>query len=128
MKRRVLIVEDEAIVADDLQHQILQLGYDVIGLTDSGAEAIALSDEKRPDIVLMDIQLQGPMSGTEAAKIIQENTGAGVVFVTAFAAIFVRDPSQMTSPGICLSKPFSPLQLKTALVAATSDASDANSE
>ena len=125
MRRRVLIVEDEAIVADDLQHQILQLGYEVAGVTDSGREAIALSNEKKPDVVLMDIQLQGAMTGTEAAKVIQESTGAAIIFVTAFAAIFVRDPSQMMSPGICLSKPFSLAQLRAALATATSDVRNA---
>ncbi len=115
MKGRVLIVEDEAIVADDLEQQVLQLGYEVAGVAASGREAVALADENRPDIVLMDIQLQGAMTGTEAANVIQRQTGAAIVFVTAFAAVFVRDPGQLTPPGICLSKPFSPIQLRTAL-------------
>jgi CheY-like chemotaxis protein len=115
MKRRILIVEDEFIVADDLENQLTRLGHEVVGTAASGEEALAIADEKRPDIVLMDIQLEGPMTGVEAAKFIHNSTGAAVIFVTAFAAVFVRNPSQMTAPGICLSKPFSPVQLRAAL-------------
>lgn len=120
MRRRVLIVEDEAIVADDLEHQVRQLGYEVAGVAASGPEAIALAEENSPDIVLMDIQLQGAMTGTETANIIQRNTGAAIVFVTAFAAVFIRDPGQLNPPGICLSKPFSPAQLRAVLATAMS--------
>jgi CheY-like chemotaxis protein len=125
LRGRVLIVEDEAIVADDFRYQVLQLGYEVVGLAASGREAIALAAETEPDIVLMDIQLQGAMPGTEAANVIQRNTRAAIIFVTAFAGVFVRDPAQLISPGICLSKPFSPAQLRTALATAASAASDA---
>jgi len=117
VRGRVLIVEDEAVVADDLEYQLHQLGYEVVGVAASGREAVALADENRPHVVLMDIQLQGSMTGPEAAKIIHRSTGAAIVFVTAFAAVFIRDPSQLPPPGICLSKPFSPVQLRTALEA-----------
>src|SRR3954470_17930065 len=110
-----MIVEDELIVADDLEDQLRKLHYDVVGIAASGDEAITLAGDKRPDIVLMDIQLQGTMTGTEAARIIQRNTGAAIIFVTAFPAVFIRDPMQMTPPGICLGKPFSPVQLRAAL-------------
>lgn len=115
MNPRVLIVEDEIIVADDLEWQITQIGYEVVGITASGGEAVALADQRRPDIVLMDFQLQGSMSGVEAARVIQRNTGAAIIFVTAFPAVFLRNPDQMQAPGICLSKPFSTVQLKAAL-------------
>ncbi len=115
MKQRILIVEDEFIVADDLEHQLLHLGYEVVGTAACGSDAVSLANDKRPDIVLMDIQLEGSMTGVEAAKRIQQNTGAAVIFVSAFAGVFVRDPSQMAAPGICLSKPFSPVQLRVAL-------------
>lgn len=115
MSRRVLIVEDELIVADDLEWQLTNIGYEVTGVAASGEEALAASREKRPDIVLMDIQLQGRMNGMEAAKLIQKRTGAAIVFVTAFPAVFLRDPDQLCPPGICLSKPFSIVQLRAAL-------------
>ena len=115
MSRRVLIVEDEVIVADDLDWKVKQLGYEVVGIAASGEEAIPLAELERPDVVLMDIQLQGEMSGTEAARSIHLKTGAAIIYVTAFAAVFYRDPGLMQAPGICLSKPFSLFQLRTAL-------------
>lgn len=122
MNRRVLIVEDEVIVADDLNWNLMQLGYEVVGIAASGDEAVSIADERRPEIVLMDIQLQGAMSGTEAAQVIHGRTGAAIIFITAFAAVFVRDPERMQPPGICLSKPFSTVQLKAALRAIVSQA------
>jgi CheY-like chemotaxis protein len=115
VNRRVLIVEDEVIVADDLECQLKQIGYETIGIAASGEEALSLAEQTRPDIVIMDIQLQGRMTGIEAANSIQRKTGAAIIFVTAFAAVFVRDPGQMQPPGICLGKPFSTVQLRAAL-------------
>lgn len=115
MSRRILIVEDEIIVADDLEWQVRQLGYEVVGITSSGEEALPLAERERPDIVFMDVRLQGAMTGPEAAWLIQRNTGAAIIFITAFAPTFCREPDQMPAPGICLTKPFSILQLKTAL-------------
>ena len=77
-----------------------------------------MAEQFRPDLVLMDVQLDGAMSGTEAARIIQERTGAQIIFITAFPGVFLREPAQMQSPGICLGKPFSRLQIEAALSAA----------
>ena len=118
MNPRVLIVEDEQIVAADLAAKLTRMGYEVIGTAASGEEAVEIAEAGRPDIVLMDIQLQGHMNGTEAAKRIHAATGAPIIFVTAYAGVFVRDPGSMQAPGICLSKPFSVNQLKAALEAA----------
>jgi CheY-like chemotaxis protein len=115
VKGRVLIVEDEVIVAEDLEWQLTHFGCEVVGIAASGQEALSLADQKRPEIVIMDIQLQGRMNGIEAADSIRRSTGAAIIFVTAFPAVFVLDPRQMQPPGVCLTKPFSPLQLKTAL-------------
>ena len=115
MTPAVLIVEDELIVADDLEWQLTTIGYEVTGIVTSGEEALTAIVERRPDIVLMDIQLQGKMNGLEAAKLIQVRTGAAIIFVTAFPSAFLRHPEQMQPPGICLSKPFSIVQLRSAL-------------
>lgn len=120
MSGRVLVVEDESIVADDLAWKIRQLGFDVIAVAGSGEEAVRIAGQQRPDIVLMDVQLQDGISGTEAARVIRAETGAAIIFITAYAAVFFRDPGLMQAPGICLSKPFSVLQLKTALQTAIS--------
>jgi CheY-like chemotaxis protein len=112
---RILIVEDEQIIAADLQNKLRRMGHEVVGMTIAGPEAIGMAEDLRPDLVLMDIQLDGPMSGTEAARIIQERTGAPVIFITAYPGVFIRNPDHMTPPGICLGKPFSRVQLEAAL-------------
>jgi CheY-like chemotaxis protein len=112
---RVLIVEDEQIVAADLEAKLKRLGYEVVGTAASGEDAVLIAERARPQVVLMDIKLRGQMSGTETAKTIQQKTGARIIFVTAYAGVFLRDPGQMQPPGICLSKPFSQHQLQAAL-------------
>lgn len=115
MTQRVLIVEDEQIVAADLESKLTSLGYEVAGIAASADEAMQMAAEHRPEIVLMDIQLQGPVSGLEAAGAIQRATAAQIIFITAYAGVFLRDPSQMRPPGVCLSKPFSKQQLEATL-------------
>ena len=67
-KTTILIVEDEAIVAADLSGKLGQLGYEVVGITAKGEEAIELACSRKPQVVLMDIRLKGPMDGIEAAR------------------------------------------------------------
>src|SRR4051794_13865499 len=107
MKRRVLIVEDEQIIAADLRNKIRKIGHDVVGIAISGEEAIEMAERFKPDLVLMDVQLEGAMPGTEAAGVVQQRTGSQVVFVTAFPGVFLQDPESMARPGICIGKPFS---------------------
>lgn len=125
MPARILIVEDEQIIAADLRNKLQRLGHEVIGIAIAGAEAITMADQFKPDLVLMDVQLDGAMSGTEAARIIQERTGAPIIFITAFPGVFLREPAYMQSPGICLGKPFSRLQIEAALSAALGKRSEA---
>lgn len=66
MEEKILIVEDESIIALDLQYGLKDLGYKVIGTTDNGQDAIDMAAEHLPDVVLMDIKLKGNMSGIEA--------------------------------------------------------------
>lgn len=115
MKRRILVVEDEQIVAADLTAKLNRLGHEVLGTASSGEEAISLSESLRPELVLMDVRLQGRMDGTEAARRIQRLTGVPIIFITAYAEIFLRDPSLMNPPGLCISKPFSMSQLRAVL-------------
>lgn len=112
---KILIVEDEQIVAADLQMKLGRLGHHVVGSASTGEEAIEEAKQKRPQVVLMDVQLLGGMDGIEAAAHIQQATGAPVVFLTAYAGVFIQDPTLMRSPGLCLSKPFSLPQLQAIL-------------
>lgn len=82
MEEKILIVEDESIIALDLQYGLKDLGYKVIGTTDNDQDAIDMAAEHLPDVVLMDIKLKGNMSGIEASEIISE-LGIAVVYLTA---------------------------------------------
>lgn len=115
MDRRVLIVEDEVIIADELEWRLSQQGYSVIGIVGSGEEAISLIGRDPPDIVLMDIQLQGRINGIEAARVIRKDSGAAIIFITAFPTALIRGSEPDEPPPICLSKPFSAIQLRAAL-------------
>lgn len=82
---KVLIVEDEAIVALEIQDRLSILGYDVCGMAASGEKAIDLVHSTSPNLTLMDIKLKGKMNGIEAAKIIKEKFGIPSIFITAFS-------------------------------------------
>jgi DNA-binding NtrC family response regulator len=107
-KPRILIVEDEAIVREDLRDLIQGLGYAVVGdaMTGRDAIALALAAELRPDLVLMDIQLKGAMDGVEAAIRIRNQEGPPVVFLTAFANEQIIDRAKEACPYGYLTKPF----------------------
>ena len=118
MGARILVVEDEQIIAADLTNKLRRMGHEVVGTAIAGHEAIKLAEDVRPELVLMDVQLEDGMTGTGAARIIQERTGANIIFLTAFPGVFLEDPARMSEPGICLGKPFSRTQLESALSAA----------
>jgi DNA-binding response OmpR family regulator len=112
---RILIVEDEQIIVEDLRLKLAQMGHEVIGAPASGKEAVRLAESVTPDLVLMDVRLEGPMEGTEAGHRIQRSTGAPVIFLTACPGVFIREPGKMLPPGLCLTKPFSKDQLQTVI-------------
>ncbi|HWL80435.1 MAG TPA: ATP-binding protein [Roseomonas sp.] len=112
---RILIVEDELIIARDLQQQLTRIGHTVVGLSVSGEEAIAIAAAERPDIVLMDLRLEGRMDGVDAARHLREAFQIPVIFLTAYAdPETVRRASQAEPQGYLL-KPFEDLQLFTTI-------------
>lgn len=80
---KILVVEDESIVAMELQHRLEILGFIVCEICSIGERAIELADKYRPDLVLMDIKLKGAMNGILAARIIKEKFKIPSVFITA---------------------------------------------
>jgi CheY-like chemotaxis protein len=103
---RILIVEDEKILAADLEKKLHGLGYRIDSIASSGEEAVRLAQERLPNLVLMDVRLSGTMDGVEAARQIQENTRVPIVYLTAYSDLFLRNPSCMQAPGLCVAKPF----------------------
>ena len=83
-KIKILIVEDEAIIALDMQERLSRLGYQVCGITSTGEKAINLAETTSPNIVLMDMKLKGNMHGIETANIIKEKFSISSIFLTAY--------------------------------------------
>jgi two-component system cell cycle sensor histidine kinase/response regulator CckA len=104
--RRILIVEDERLIALDLQRRLTQLGYTVVGNVASGAQAITAACQLQPDLVLMDIRLQGEMDGIEAALRIHTARPIPIVYLTAYVDESTIQRAQATSPWGFLRKPF----------------------
>lgn len=117
-KPRVLVVEDELIVARDIEQQLDALGYVTLACVTHGERAVELAAELRPDLVLMDIQLAGAMDGIAAAQTIRTQCGLPVVFLTAFAADDVLARAKLTEPFGYILKPFSERELRTVLAMA----------
>ncbi len=113
--KRILIVEDEAVVAADLAQRIEKLGYEVIGIAISGEEALSKAAGAAPDIVLMDISLRGEINGIEAAAGIYGRYGIPVVYLTANADPATLKRARETEPHGILLKPIRDLDLFSAL-------------
>jgi putative two-component system response regulator len=107
----ILVVEDEAITAKDLQATLEDLGYAVCGTASSGAEAVQKAEANRPDLVLMDIVLQGEMDGIEAAERIRASWGIPVVYLTAHSDNETIRRASITEPYGYIVKPFTEREL-----------------
>ena len=106
MSARILIVEDEVVVALNLESRLPQLGYEVAGRTADGREAIRLAEELCPDLVLMDIHLKGDTDGIEAALDINDRLHIPVVYLTAYADDETLRRAKITEPFGYIMKPF----------------------
>lgn len=112
---RILIVEDEKIIALDLQRRLERFGYSVVGMASDGAEAVAAAREGRPDIILMDIMLAGAMDGIEAAKQVRAELGIPVIFLTAYTDERTLDRAKEVEPFGYILKPFKERELYTTI-------------
>ncbi len=112
---RILIVEDEAIVALDLRMRLTRLGYSVIDSVGLAEVAIEIAEQQRPDLTLMDIRLRGEMDGIEAADVIRTKMGLPVVYLTAHADDATVDRARVTEPFGYILKPFDERELRTVI-------------
>ncbi len=112
---RILIVEDERIVAKDLTRRLRSVGYDVAGWVVRGEDAVSRAAEEHPDVVLMDIKLSGDMDGIEAAERIRLDHGVPIIYLTAFADDEILERAKVTEPAGYLLKPFSVEELRSAI-------------
>jgi CheY-like chemotaxis protein len=114
-KKRIMIVEDEAIVAADLQSQLTSLGYEITGLTRTGEESIGGALQWKPDLVLMDVHLAGKMDGTEAAAQIRAQIKVPIIFLTAFIDSASLERAKASEPYGYLVKPFDARELRATI-------------
>ncbi len=103
---RILIVEDEIFVARDLQMNLEKMGFTVTSMVPSGEQAIQKIEEDNPDLVMMDIVLQGKMNGIETAEIINSKFHIPVVYLTAHGERYVFENAKRTNPFGYITKPF----------------------
>ncbi len=114
-KIKILIVEDEYIIANDIQITLENMGYNVCALAASGDQAISKAKEYLPDLILMDIMLKGGMDGIESAKQIAKFLDIPVVFLTAYSDDEILERAKEICPFSYLIKPFKEQELKTTI-------------
>lgn len=114
-KVSILIVEDEAIVAMDLEQKLKVMGFEIIGRAMSGKQAMEVFKEKKPDLVLMDINLRGELDGIETVTQMAEIHSTPIIYLTAQAdeATFLR--AKKTLPAAYLTKPFNERNLQLSI-------------
>ncbi len=114
-KIKVLVVEDESLVAKDIHNMLRGQGYDVVGVLATGEEALRAMPEAKPDLVLMDIVLKGEMDGIAAAERIWEEYGVPVIYLTAYADETTLARAKITEPFGYILKPFDERELQTTI-------------
>jgi CheY-like chemotaxis protein/DNA-directed RNA polymerase specialized sigma24 family protein len=110
---RILIIEDEPVIALELKSIVESLGHSVVGTADREKEAIALADRATPDLVLADIQLRGDDSGIEAVRSILQRHEMPVIFITAFPERLLTGKG--VEPTFIISKPYDPSMVRAAV-------------
>jgi CheY-like chemotaxis protein len=112
---KILIVEDEKIVALGIKKMLKNLGYIVPSIASSGEEAISKAEITFPDLILMDIMLKGDMDGVEAADKIRKSFDVPVVFLTAYSDDKILERAKRTKPYGYIIKPFEENSLHTTI-------------
>jgi DNA-binding LytR/AlgR family response regulator len=110
---RVLVVEDELLVAADIEESLEILGYNVVGSVATGKDAIEMVNKYLPDIILMDIMLKGDMTGIEAATLIKQKHDVPIVYLTANADLATIEKAKFSLPYGYIIKPFNEKDLQT---------------
>jgi AmiR/NasT family two-component response regulator len=114
-KPRILVVEDELVVALDIQTRLIRMGYEVAGRCSTGEDAVPLAVETKPDLVLMDILLAGKLNGIAAARQIRSRIDLPVVFLTAYSDDATLRLAKLAEPFAYIVKPFDERTLKATI-------------
>jgi diguanylate cyclase (GGDEF)-like protein len=111
----ILLVEDEGVIARDLEDTLIRLGYRISGIASEGAEAIEMARELHPQLVVMDVSLRGEVDGIEAACAIQQDAPVPVIFLTGHTDPETLQRAVSTGPLGYLTKPFEETDLRCAI-------------
>ncbi len=114
-EKKILIVEDERIVAEDLKRLLIKMGYAVTGIAASGEDALKSVKASLPDLVLMDIRIQGPQDGIETAEHLYAEYNVPVSYLTAYADATTLERAKATMPFGYILKPFEARSLQTVI-------------
>lgn len=112
---KILVVENEIIISEDLKCRVEKYGYTVCGIASSGGEAIELAEREAPDLILMDIILSGELNGIETASIIRSRMNIPVIFITAYADEDKLEKASLALPYGYLLKPFNDRELRVTI-------------
>ena len=112
---RILIIEDEPIIAMDLETILEDLGHQVVGVARAHRQAVALAAERKPELIMADIQLEDGASGLEAVNEILTDASRPVVFITAHPGQYLSAVANRPEPASILSKPFNPDTVRAAV-------------
>ena len=110
--KKILIVEDEAVIAIRLQERLTAMGYHIIGMSYSSEEAMEHARRLRPDVILMDIMIPGKMDGIAVANSVKTELDIPVIFLTAFSEDKIIDRAKQAEPYGYIVKPFQDRELK----------------
>lgn len=114
-KAKIMIVEDEWIIANDIKNSLIDLGYMVTSIAATGEDAINKAIAEKPDLVLMDIMLKGEMNGIEAAHVIRGEHGIPIIYLTAYDNQYLVEQAKQTDNYGYLLKPFKDKELHIAI-------------
>jgi DNA-binding NtrC family response regulator len=112
---RIMIAEDERITAEDLRDILTDLGYSVTAVVSTGADAVRQAEETAPDLVIMDIRLEGDMDGIEAAQLIRTRAKIPIVYLTAHADQRMVERAKQAAPLGYIVKPFQEDELRASI-------------
>ena len=114
-KVNVLLVEDESIVAKDIQLSLKRLGNNVLGIENTGEKAISSARKLDPDIIIMDIMLKGKINGIEASEKIRKEQNIPIIYLTAYADENTLSKAKITEPYAYIIKPYKEIDLHTSI-------------
>jgi len=114
-KVKILILEDEGIVAMDLEESLISEGYEVVGIANSGREALMLAKQYSPDLILFDIHVSGDLDGIETATELKKLINVPLIYLTAYTDSATIERAKTTFPSAYLAKPFQAANLRLAI-------------